>query len=119
MFFSFFPQNNTYQAILITDTTIKTYVIYTYKCGSLNWADEGVIGFNAGGDYYENHPLSGLPQSNLIACVHVNVGSEWNNQVYNLVPTPGAFTGMTTPEPPSSLGWWFLLSTQKKLCDIL
>ena len=103
-YISLLLQNNTYQAIIITDTTIKTYAIYTYQCGALNWAGEGIIGFNAGGDYYDNYPLSGLPQSNAIACVHANVGSVWNNQVYNLVPNPGAFTGLTTPEPPSSLG---------------
>lgn len=68
-----------------------------------------MIGFNAGGDYFDNHPLSGLPQANSIACVHVNVGSDWNNQVYNLVPVPGAFTGLLTPEPPSSIGMCSLI----------
>lgn len=97
-------QNNTYQAIIITDGNIKTYAVYTFKCGSLNWAGEATIGFNAGGDYYDNHYLSGLPQSNAVACVHINVGSEWNNVIYNLVPSPGDYTGLPTPEPPSSLG---------------
>ena len=73
-------------------------------CGSLNWAGDAIIGFNAAADFYENHYLSGLPVSNSIACVHSNSGSEWNNVIYNLVPVPGQFTGMTTPEPPTSIG---------------
>ena len=94
-------QNNSYQAALITDG-IQSYAVFTFKCGSLGWAGEATIGFNAGGDYFENHPLSGLSLSNVVACVHND--SEWNNVVYNLVPNPDMLTNDSTPEPAVSIG---------------
>ena len=94
-------QNNTYQAVLITDGT-QSYAVFTFKCDSLGWAGEATIGFNSGGDYYQNHPLSGLSLSNAIACVHND--SEWNNVVYNIVPDPSMLTDDPTPEPASSIG---------------
>lgn len=76
-------QSNSYQAVLITDGANKSFAIFTFKCGALRWAGErSTIGFNAGGEYYANHPLSGQPFSNAIACLN-NV-SIWNNIVYDL-----------------------------------
>lgn len=98
----FSTQNNTYQAVLITDGNQKSYAVFTFKCGTLNWAGEAVIGFNAGGDYYENHPLSGLSLSNAVACVHND--SAWNNVIYNLVPDPSMLTTDPTPEPADTIG---------------
>ena len=100
--FSCVIQNNTYQAVLITDGNQKSYSVITFKCDSLNWAGEATIGFNAGGDYYENHLLSGLSLSNAVACVHND--SMWNNVIFNLVPDPTMLTTDPTPEPPTSLG---------------
>lgn len=98
----FSTQNNTYQAVLITDGNQKSYAVFTFKCGTLNWAGEAVIGFNAGGDYYQNHPLSGLSLSNAVACVHND--SVWNNVIYNLVPHPSMLTMDPTPEPADTIG---------------
>ena len=96
LIFSFYSQqNNTVQGLLITDGE-KTYAVFTYKCGTLNWAGNAVIGFNAGGDYFTNHPLSGLTTSNLVACIHQFEGSEWNNIIYNLIPNPDAPTNNVT-----------------------
>ena len=67
----------------------------------MQWSGEGVIGFNAAGDYYDNHPLSGTAQSNAVACVH-HPGSEINNVIYELVP--GDLIEGTTPPPPTSFG---------------
>ena len=100
--FVFSTQNNTYQAVLITDGNQKSYAVFTFKCGSLNWAGDAVIGFNAGGDYYVNHPLSGLSLSNAVACVHND--SVWNNVIYNLVPDPSMLTTDPTPEPADTIG---------------
>lgn len=55
---------NNYQAIIITNN-IDTYTIFTYMCGELQWSAVGrsqgaIIGYNAGGDYFTNHPLSGF-----------------------------------------------------------
>ena len=98
----FISQANSYQAVLITDGNQKSYAVFTFQCGLLNWAGDATIGFNAGGDYYENHPLSGLSLSNAIACVHND--SVWNNVIYNLVPNPTELTTDPTPEPATSIG---------------
>ena len=88
-----FPQNNSYQVVLITDGEETSFAIFTYKCGSLGWSGRrSTIGFNAGGDYYANHPLSSQPFSNAVACL--NRRSIWNNILYDL----------TSPTENSTLG---------------
>ena len=47
----------------MTDT-FRTYAVFTYKCGDIQWSglnqNQGaVIGFDAEGNYFGNHPLSG------------------------------------------------------------
>ena len=71
-------------------------------CGLMQWSDEGVAGWNAGGELYENHPLSGSPDANDIACVHQTQGSVWNNVIFDLVPGE-LLVGETTPEPLDTL----------------
>ena len=79
----FLSQNNSYQAVLITDGAEKSFAIFTFKCGSLGWSGRrSTIGFNARGEIWANHPLSGQPYSNAIACL--NSHSVWNNIVYDL-----------------------------------
>ena len=70
---------------MITDV-IKTYAVYTYHCNDIEWSGGSVIGFNAGGDYYANHPFSDSIVASDIDCVH-HPGSEWNNVVYDLNPS--------------------------------
>lgn len=97
--FSF--QNNTFQAVLVTNST-KSYAIFTYKCGELDFLDTAVIGYNIPLGYYVNHPLSdaALP-ADTVACVHLD--SVWNNVVYDLQPDGSTvFTG--TPEPSQFIG---------------
>ena len=78
---------------MITDGS-KTYAVYTYHCNDVQWSDGSVIGFNAGGSYYANHPLSDSIAARDIDCVH-RPGSEWNNVVYDLNPN-----GTTIYGPP-------------------
>ena len=90
---------------MIISNLTKTYAVYIYTCDEMTWSDEATIGFNAAGDHYENHPLSGLLTANAIDCVH-DTGDEsavfTNNVVYDLVPT---VANPTTPiPPPASLG---------------
>ena len=75
----------------------------------MGWSDEATIGWNAGGELYANHPLSGLTAANEIACVHQTQGSDLNNVVYDLVPGD-LFPGQVTPPPLNSTGKLFLLS---------
>ena len=90
---------NTFQAIIISDFN-KTYAIYTYNCDDMEWSDEATIGFNAAGDFYSNHPLSGRLHANGIGCVHTDPDGETvvliNNVIYDLVPST---VNMSTPPP--------------------
>ena len=88
--------------MLVTDGDTKSYAIFTYKCGTLGWSEEAIVGYNAAGDYYMNHPLSGLYLTQSIACVHND--SVWNNVIYDLVPNPALLTTDPTPEPLLTIG---------------
>ena len=75
-------QTNTYQAIVITDG-IQAYAVFTYDCLRMEtpgYYKYATIGFNARGEYYQNHPFSGLSIANNVACS----GSQWNTLVYRL-----------------------------------
>ncbi len=57
-------QVNSYQAIIVSDV-LRTYTIFSYKCGDLEWSALGrdraaVVGFNANGEYFQNHLFSGF-----------------------------------------------------------
>ena len=44
---------------------LQTYAIFSYICGEIQWSSLGrnraaVVGFNAEGDFFGNHPLSGF-----------------------------------------------------------
>ena len=43
------------------------------------------MGFNAGGTWFENHPLSGTKSVGSVACLN-STGSIWTNLVYKLTP---------------------------------
>ena len=73
----------------------------------MGWTDGAVIGFNAGGELFQNHPLSGDLESRLIGCVHRSVGSDWNNVVFDL--SPGEVSDGPTPEPREFIGKLMLL----------
>ena len=100
MIFASMHQTNTFQAVLVTNGT-KSYAVFTYMCDRIEWSDEATIGFDAGGEFYTNHPLSGQFVSNAIDCVH-QPDSVWNNVIYDLVPE--SIMNGTTPEPPTTVG---------------
>ena len=59
----FFIQTNTYQAIIVSDIS-RTYALYTYTCGDIQWSVTGpgraaVVGYNAARGSFFNHALSG------------------------------------------------------------
>ena len=55
--------------------TIDTYVVFTYMCGDIQWSSVGgsgaaVVGFNAEGDAFHNHPHSGFDSiGEAVSCV--------------------------------------------------
>ena len=78
--------------------------MYTYHCDDLEWSEGSVIGFNAGGSYYANHPLSGTFSARDIDCVHFPE-SEWNNVVYDVTSNGTS----TTAAPPARSQFHFNL----------
>ena len=58
-------QENTFQAILITDGTYS-YTIFTYKCGFMQWDRYATIGIKADANYFINNH----PSSNAVACLN-------------------------------------------------
>ena len=81
---------------MITNGT-KTYAVYIYHCDDTTWAhgNSTVIGFNAGGTSYDNHPLSGTPDASDIDCERLPL-SPWNNVVYDVNPL-GSNSSVTPP----------------------
>ena len=82
-------QENTFQAILITDGTYS-YTIFTYKCGLMQWDNGATIGFNADGGFFVNND----PSSSDVACLN-SPKSEYSNLIFLLsnespeIPLPG------------------------------
>lgn len=87
---------NSLQAVLITNGT-TSYAVFTYQCGSLSWSRNTIIGYNAAGRIFENHPLSGRNARN-IACTNAPV-SNWTNVLYNLTGFNVTLTEPATVEP--------------------
>ena len=54
----------------------------------MNWAYGPTIGFNAAGEYYVNHPNTGSPNGEEIACLN-SPTSQWYNLVY-MISNPNA-----------------------------
>jgi hypothetical protein len=70
----FYFQTNTFQGVIITDVT-RTYYIFTYICGEMEWSGQGtetaIAGFNSNADYYYNHPVNGIPDIGpIISCTN-------------------------------------------------
>ena len=78
-------QTSTFQGILITDYS-RSYAVFTYYCGDLNYSFGASIGFAAPGGLFANHPaaLAGSAQS--IACLNMPT-SPWVNVVYQITET--------------------------------
>lgn len=64
------------------------------------WSGPTTIGVNTPDDIQTNHPLSGSPVVNDIACIYQD--SHWSNLIYDLEINPVILP--ITPEPVSSLG---------------
>lgn len=77
-------QTNSYQGIVITDG-IESYALFIYQCGAVSWHGSATVGFNAGGTWFENHPLSGTRNVASVACLN-STRSVWTNLVYKLTP---------------------------------
>ena len=65
----------------------------------MEWTFNGAtIGYNAGGDYFQNHPNTESPMAHEIACL--NPDSVWNNVAYKIsVDIEGTHAPPPTVEP--------------------
>ena len=81
---------------MITDGT-ESYAVYTYQCDFVTWSRGATIGYNAGGDFFENHALSAAADNAAeIDCANVPLAN-WTNAIYRLsVDDP-----VTEPPPPT------------------
>ena len=97
-------QENTYQAIAITDGA-DSYAIFTYYCSMLQWTGlwrQPVIGFNAAGYMYSNHPYSFSSNSNDIACLSPDQ-SNYTHIIFKISSEPSPYQ----MEQQSCWNWYF------------
>lgn len=71
-------QENTFQAIVITDGTYS-YSLFTYNCALTEWDNGVTIGFSDGGDMYDTFN----PSSSEVACLNLPA-SNFSNIIYLL-----------------------------------
>lgn len=70
---------------MITDG-LHSYSLFTYNCNQLQWSGywrHATIGYNSGGKFYDNDPLTGLSQAKEIGCRN-RPESDYNNIIYTL-----------------------------------
>ena len=71
---------------MITDGT-QSYAVYTYNCQMMEWSGlftHAVVGYNAFGQDFENHPLSGSADITDIACENQERNTDWSNQLFRI-----------------------------------
>lgn len=82
-------QENTYQAIVVTDG-LTSYSLFTYQCNEMQWSGywrHATVGYNADGNFYTNHPLTGYPQVKDLGCLG-SESSDVNNLLYRISLDP-------------------------------
>ena len=89
-------QRNTFQGLAITDGT-RSYGVFTYHCGQLEWSGLPTIGYNDYGNDFFNHDLSGSPFSQDVACSNWPF-TPWSNVVVDL--TAGILPTEQPTTPP-------------------
>ena len=88
-------QRNTFQAIVITDST-ETYTVFSYGCDLLEWTGHwrhAAVGYSiriadiselTDFDHFANHPLSLRSSIGSIACQNTANNIPWSNLVYKI-----------------------------------
>jgi len=79
---SLLPQTNPFQGIVTTDH-MRSFAVFTYKCGDIGHSNSATIGFTAGDVLFANHPLTVRKRAEDIACINPPE-SQWVNVVYEL-----------------------------------
>ena len=96
-------QENTYQALVITDGK-DSYTVFTYMCDLIQWSGlwrYPTIGYNAAGTLFANHPLTGREEANQIDCI--SNSSQYTNVVYKISADPNLIQLLQA----QCLSWYF------------
>ena len=80
---------------MITDGN-NSFAVFTYRCDDLQWSRGAIIGYNAAGDFFENHDFSGNFAES-IDCINLP-NSNYSNVVYQL-----SIEDITITEPPPTI----------------
>ena len=62
---------------------MRSFAVFTYKCGDIGYSNPATIGFTAGDVLFANHPLTVRKRAQDIACIN-SPESQWVNVVYEL-----------------------------------
>ena len=73
---------NTFQGIVTTDHR-RSFAVFTYKCGDIEYSNSATIGFAAGDVLFANHPFTLRKKTKDVACIN-SPDSQWVNVVYEL-----------------------------------
>ena len=75
-------QTNSFQLALVSNNE-TSFAVFTYECGSLNWARNRVsIGYSGGEDFFFNLHLSRARDVTCISCLNLPT-TPWMNVVFN------------------------------------
>ena len=86
----------------------------------MEWGDESTVGFNAGEDYFENHPITGHFQSHFISCLqNMSNNNIITNVIYDLVPDVNSLLPGAIPPFHDTIGTQTYLSLSSVSCYIL
>lgn len=87
-------QVNSYQTTIVSDV-IRTYAVFSYMCGEIQWSALGrnkaaVVGYNSEANFFENHPLSGLSNiGDTVSCTFdIGKRRKRQNNMPNNMPMP-------------------------------
>ena len=105
----FYIMQNTFQAIVITDNSTRSFAIFTYRCDEVQWPglqpNFAKIGINFGSGMEEVHELSGQEVADDIDCLNNDTddtGSNWVNVIYDLNTSSNTPPSLTTTIQPSA-----------------
>ncbi|KAI6656725.1 Mucin-like protein [Oopsacas minuta] len=95
-------QHNTFQAVVLSDGSVNTQVLFSYNCEDFDWSKapfNAAIGFNAGGTFYNNHHLSTTNDVYMVPCTN-NESTVYPQVVlgYRVSSTPGEVPTKTQSE---------------------
>ena len=90
-------QTNTFQGAIITDT-VRSFYVFSFTCGEIQWSGQGsetaIVGYNSGGNFFNNHPANGLPDiGQIISCTRYMIPNIRRRRKRQIVQRNGSPSG--------------------------